>query len=70
MDEAALATTRCKAQKVDAQENIWLVCAHDATISRVIDFFPTAANNWKAKGWRMKTLWSFLDDFNGAVPTA
>ncbi|KAK6366849.1 hypothetical protein LTS17_010400 [Exophiala oligosperma] len=67
VDEEGLAKTRSKAQKLDAQENIWLVCAHDATISQVADFFPASANEWKEKGWRTKTLWSFLNDFNDAV---
>jgi len=67
VDEEALARTRTKAQRVDAQENIWLVCAHDPVISQVADFFPASANDWKAKGWRSKTLWSFLDDFHDAV---
>ena len=67
VDEEALARTRSKAQKADAQENIWLVCAHDPVISHLADFFPASANDWKAKGWRSKSLWSFLDDFHGAV---
>jgi hypothetical protein len=67
VDEEGLARTRSKAQKADAQENIWLVCAHDPVISKVADFFPASANNWKAQGWRYKTLWSFLDDFHDAV---
>ncbi len=67
VDEEELARTRSKAQKADAQENIWLVCAHDPVISQVADFFPASANDWKAKGWRSQTLWSFLDDFKSAV---
>jgi hypothetical protein len=67
VDEEGLARTRSRAQKADAQENIWLVCAHDPVISQVADFFPASANDWKAKGWRSQTLWSFLDDFHDAV---
>lgn len=67
VDEKGLARTRARAQKADAQENIWLVCAHDPVISQVADFFPASANGWKEKGWRSQTLWSFLDDFQDAV---
>lgn len=69
VDEEALATTRSRAQIADAQENIWLLCAHDPTISTVVDFFPASLNDWKAKGWRSKSLWSFLYDFCPAINT-
>lgn len=67
VDEVGLMSTRRKAQQVDARDDIWLICAHDPTISEVVEFFPASANGWKAKGWRDKTFWSFLGDFRGAV---
>lgn len=67
VDLEALTQTRRLAQKADADENIWVVCAHDSTVSQVAEFFPSAANDWQAKGWRSKTLWSFLGDIGDAV---
>lgn len=67
VDLEALTQTRLLAQKADADENIWVVCAHDPTVSQVAEFYPSPANDWQAKGWRSKTLWSFLGDIGDAV---
>jgi glyoxylase-like metal-dependent hydrolase (beta-lactamase superfamily II) len=56
-----------KAQDADADSSIWFVYAHDASLIGRVDFFPLLANDWKEKGWRKKTLWAFLRDFDGAV---
>lgn len=59
--------TRLRAQKADAQENIWFIYAHDPSLAGVVDFFPLSANDWKVKKWRSKTMWSFLGDLDAAV---
>ncbi|KAM0343808.1 hypothetical protein ACHAPU_008237 [Fusarium lateritium] len=56
-----------EAQKADAQDNIFFVFAHDMSVFGVIDTFPKPANDWKAKGWREKTFWRFLSDFETAI---
>jgi hypothetical protein len=58
-----------KAQKADADSNIWFVSAHDRSLLGIIDFFPLPANDWKKNSWRRKTLWAFLRDFDGAIDT-
>lgn len=56
-----------RAQDADAESNVWFVYAHDPSLYGVVDFFPWFANDWMAKGWRERTLWAFLRDFEGAV---
>jgi len=52
-----------QAQDFDGSENVLFVFAHENSIVGVADLFPKEANAWKAKGWREKTLWTFLRDF-------
>ena len=56
-----------KAQEADADSNIWFVSAHDPSLFGIADLFPLPANDWKQKGWRAKTLWAFLRDFDEAI---
>ncbi|OAA60223.1 Beta-lactamase-like protein [Niveomyces insectorum RCEF 264] len=55
------------AQLTDAQENVYFIFAHDRSIRGVVDLYPKSANDWLKNGWREKTLWSFLVDFNNAL---
>jgi hypothetical protein len=59
--------TIVKAQEADADSNVWFVFAHDPSLIGVVDFFPLRADGWMEKGWRKKTLWSFLRDFDAVV---
>ena len=59
--------TIVKAQEADADSNVWFVFAHDPSLIDVVDFFPLRADGWMGKGWRKKTLWSFLRNFDAAV---
>ncbi|KAF9894001.1 hypothetical protein FE257_008972 [Aspergillus nanangensis] len=56
-----------KAQKADARENVWFIYAHDPSLLGEVDLFPLAANEWRRKNWREKTLWRFLGDFAPAI---
>ncbi|KAH7154499.1 beta-lactamase-like protein [Fusarium sp. MPI-SDFR-AT-0072] len=64
--ELAVKTIK-ETQKADAQDNVFFVFAHDMTMFDVIDTFPKQANDWKANGWKEKTLWKFLNDFEAAL---
>ncbi|EXJ76460.1 uncharacterized protein A1O5_00968 [Cladophialophora psammophila CBS 110553] len=61
--------TIAHAQEADGQDNVFFIAAHDDTIEGVVDIYPKQANDWKARGWREKTLWTFLRDFRGAFQT-
>lgn len=54
-------------QMADVQDNVFFIWAHDTGIQDVVDLFPKTANDWKAKGWRERLIWDFLEDL---VPAA
>lgn len=67
-DEEKCSETVRRAQIADADPNVWFVMAHEtALFDDEITLFPKAANEWKAKGWKEKTRWTFLEDFVPAV---
>ncbi|CAE6528823.1 unnamed protein product [Rhizoctonia solani] len=57
-----------KLMDIDCHENIFTVITHDSTMLDVVDFFPRTLNDWKSKGYREKSMWRFLRDFEGALP--
>jgi hypothetical protein len=59
-----------KVQEADAHDNVFVVFAHDATISKTVEFFPKKANEWKKNEWAKKTKWQFLGDFQEALDSA
>lgn len=48
----------------DGRDNIFPVCAHDASLLGVLEFFPKSANDWKTKGWKREGLYRYLADLN------
>lgn len=67
VDEKLSDQTIERAQVADADPNVWYVFAHDTTLFEGVDLFPKHANEWKAKGWKEKTMWQFLGDYIHAV---
>lgn len=61
------AQTICKVQEADAEQNVWVVIAHDQAVQRTVELFPAKANDWKEKGWDKMTRWAFLKDYEAAV---
>lgn len=56
-----------KLQAFDAEDNIFIVIAHDNHLHDVIDLFPRSANDFLARGWHLLTKWRFLSDFKEAL---
>ena len=56
-----------KMQQFDSDDRIMVIIAHDASLLDIMDFWPDTANDWKAKGWKEKGRWKFLEDFARAV---
>ncbi|KAF4550755.1 Cytochrome P450-like protein 73 [Elsinoe fawcettii] len=50
-----------KLKRFDADENVFVAIAHDEGLGAVCDFFPKTMNGWKAKGWKHKATWGFLN---------
>lgn len=63
VDKHAARDTISKIQLFDADENIFVIGAHDTTLIDYVDVFPKKANGWKAKGWKEQSRWQFLRDF-------
>lgn len=63
-DEQLVTQTIRRAQVADAQDNVWFVFAHDASLFGSVDLFPQQANAWKEKGWKEKVEWKFLGDLD------
>jgi len=49
-------------QELDADENIFVIIAHDSTVRDGVDHFPKSLNDWKAKGWGKSLKWAFFRD--------
>jgi len=56
-----------KVQVWDVRDDIFVVFAHDETLSTILDLFPRDATHWKEKGWAKQGKWAFLKDFAEAV---
>ncbi|KAK1637833.1 metallo-beta-lactamase superfamily protein [Colletotrichum phormii] len=54
-------------QKFDADPNVFVIAAHDASLHDVLDFFPKDGSEWQAKGWKEKGRWQSLHDFAALV---
>lgn len=67
VDEKLSDQTIERAQVADADPNVWYVMAHDTGLFEGVDLFPERANDWRAKGWKDKTRWKFLEDLLPAV---
>lgn len=59
--EIALETVR-KLQELDAEENVFVILAHDRSLKGEIDFYPITINDWKEKALDRKTRWLFCGD--------
>ena len=53
-----------KMTEFDAYENIFPVIAHDNSLYGNVDIYPKPANEWLAKGWKDKTRWGWLNEFD------
>jgi hypothetical protein len=54
----------------DADERVFSILTHDASLLPIVDFFPESANRWKELGWGTKGHWRFVTDFAGRLPRA
>lgn len=53
-----------KLTEFDAYDHIFPVIAHDNSLFGNIDVYPLPANDWLAKGWKDKTRWGWLNEFD------
>ena len=51
----------------DADENVMVITAHDATLIPMMVFWPQHANGWYDANWKGSNRWAFLEDFAGLI---
>ncbi|KAH7368120.1 beta-lactamase-like protein [Plectosphaerella cucumerina] len=56
-----------KIHAFDADERVLVVGAHDDSLRGRIDLFPKKANHWRDKGWKKRTRWEFVADYEEAL---
>lgn len=56
-----------KIEELDAQDNVFVIIAHDESLWDQIDLYPKAINDWMEKGVKSRTRWLFCKDFAGAL---
>ena len=63
MDPPAAQRSIERLEEFDADENVFVCVAHDVGLLPVVDWFPKGGiNDWKAKGWKQKCQWGFVND--------
>jgi hypothetical protein len=55
-----------KLHAFDADDRVLIVGAHDETLRGIIDQFPKKADQWLAKGWKEKSRWQFVREYEHA----
>ncbi|KAI4092054.1 MAG: hypothetical protein LQ344_003709 [Seirophora lacunosa] len=66
-DVAQARDSAAKMSACDGDEDVLVMIAHDRHMLDVVRCFPAKANAWKAEGWKEKSTWLFLRDFETAV---
>ncbi|KAK6217911.1 hypothetical protein LQW54_003199 [Pestalotiopsis sp. IQ-011] len=69
--DAALETVR-KIQELDANDEVFVIIAHDVSIRDTLPLFPKSVNDWRKEGLKKTTRWWFCggiekqdESFNG-----
>lgn len=65
-DEPALRDTVRKDEELDADRDVFTICAHDWSLKGVIPEWPHSLNQWREDGLKESTRWKFLEDFEEA----
>ncbi|KAF7365324.1 Metallo-beta-lactamase superfamily protein [Mycena venus] len=50
----------------DANEDVFVMLAHDESLVEALGPFPLSLDDWQAKGWKSRVTWAFLDEANPA----
>ncbi|KAL9025868.1 MAG: hypothetical protein Q9196_005383 [Gyalolechia fulgens] len=56
-----------KIMELDAQENVFVILAHDTSLEGQIDLFPAPINAWKDQGLKSRTRWLFCRDLHSVT---
>ena len=56
-----------KIMDLDAQDHVFVVLTHDASLEGEMAFFPETINSWMEKGVKERTRWLFCRDLEEAL---
>ncbi|KAJ7722300.1 beta-lactamase-like protein [Mycena maculata] len=62
-------TSRVSLDKVagfDADEDVFVIVAHDTSLVGVLPYFPASLSAWRAEGIKEDAVWGFVDEQNPA----
>lgn len=54
--------TTKKLQELDCLDDVFVIIAHDSTVTEGVPHFPDSLNAWKQNGWGKSLRWRFLRD--------
>ncbi|KAJ6486908.1 hypothetical protein C8R45DRAFT_828022 [Mycena sanguinolenta] len=55
-----------KIEDFDANPDVFVILAHDASMGHLFRPYPAILDQWKAKGWKNEATWAFLEETNPA----
>ncbi|GLB39286.1 putative metallo-beta-lactamase superfamily protein [Lyophyllum shimeji] len=55
-----------KMEEFDANDDVFIMLAHDASLFPLVPTHPAKLNTWKEKGWKRRGVWAFVDEANPA----
>ncbi|CAK1357912.1 hypothetical protein CB0940_07420 [Cercospora beticola] len=67
IDIQAARDTITAIQEFDAKPEVFVIAAHDQSLFNVLEYLPAEANDWRAKGWKERGQWGFLEDLHEAA---
>ncbi|KAL9006259.1 MAG: hypothetical protein Q9188_000981 [Gyalolechia gomerana] len=56
-----------KIMELDAQENVFVILAHDTSLEGQIDLFPASINAWMDRRLKSRTRWTFCRDLHSVT---
>ncbi|KAF8194267.1 beta-lactamase-like protein [Mycena galopus ATCC 62051] len=65
-DPVAAQVSLEKVADFDADEDFFIMAAHDISIRSSIPYFPAYINGWQASGLKQSAVWNFIDQGNAA----
>ncbi|KAJ7790702.1 hypothetical protein B0H14DRAFT_2938448 [Mycena olivaceomarginata] len=65
-DKPTVRASITKMGDFDANKDVFVFLAHDESLVDIVGPFPVLVNDWKAKGWKDRSTWVFIDEANPA----
>ncbi|KAJ7671564.1 hypothetical protein DFH06DRAFT_1177973 [Mycena polygramma] len=63
---ARVSIANLKLADFDANNDVFVVLAHDESLVNLVGPFPASLDAWQTKDWKSRVTWAFLDETNPA----